>query len=148
MKSFSLRWLIERPVRPAGTVETIGGRMLRNYSCVQQKEARYRFVLVKLFFIFILAFSRVAGGQTSSGRMVGTVADSTGAVVPYATVSVTNVSTGYSRKVETGGAGEYVLDALPIGAYTVQVKAAGFQSSQRTGWAQPAWRGTLAATAW
>ncbi len=76
--------------------------MLRNYSCVQQKEARYRFVLVKLFFIFILAFSRVAGGQTSSGRMVGTVADSTGAVVPYATVSVTNVSTGYSAKLRPG----------------------------------------------
>ena len=53
--------------------------------------------------------------------------DQTGAVVNTATVKAINVDTGYSRVAPTNGYGEYRIDYLPVGKYTVEVAAAGFE---------------------
>ncbi len=66
--------------------------------------------------------------QSDSGRVVGTVTDSTGAALPNAKFTLTNDATG-SIRIETSGAtGELNIAALPPGNYTARVEAPGFQS--------------------
>jgi hypothetical protein len=66
------------------------------------------------------------------GRIGGTVIDSTGAVVPGATVTCANSETGLTRTAESTSAGVFAFAEMPIGQYTVSVKKEGFRS-QRTG---------------
>jgi hypothetical protein len=64
-----------------------------------------------------------------SGSIQGVVSDSTGAVVPNATVTATNVSTGVATSRTTTPAGYYVISPLAPGEYSVTVSAAGFQKA-------------------
>ena len=68
-------------------------------------------------------------GQTTSGDLVGTVKDVTGAVVPNATVSVTSETTGVVTKIATNGSGEYRVQNLLPSIYDVAVQVPGFQES-------------------
>ncbi|MFB3921551.1 MAG: carboxypeptidase regulatory-like domain-containing protein [Terriglobia bacterium] len=74
-----------------------------------------------------------APAQIITGEMSGTVTDASGAVVPGATVTVTNEGTGAARTAESGSNGEFVITALPPGQYSVKVEKAGFQASERKG---------------
>ena len=65
--------------------------------------------------------------QQITGVIVGTVKDAQGAVINTATVRATNVDTGFSRSAPANGYGEFRIDYLPVGTYTVQVDAAGFK---------------------
>src|ERR1051325_1646428 len=67
--------------------------------------------------------------QTTTGSIVGTVTDKTGAVVPGASVAVTNVDTGIATKTTTDSSGNYVVTPLPVGHYSVTVEAQGFKKS-------------------
>ena len=58
---------------------------------------------------------------------MGTVTDASGAVVPGATVIVTNVGTNQSTKVVTDNAGAYAANLLRIGTYSVTAEKEGFQ---------------------
>jgi len=89
---------------------------------------RARIVLV---FVFLAAVSLSA--QTFRGTILGTVTDSSGAVVAGATVTVKNVGTGLERTTNTSADGSYALPELPIGTYTVTVTLAGFQTFVTTG---------------
>ncbi len=64
--------------------------------------------------------------------IVGTVTDPSGAAVPNAAITVTNVDTSRVAKVTTNEAGQYIAPDLHIGHYTVAAEATGFQSAQRT----------------
>lgn len=64
--------------------------------------------------------------QTSRGAVSGLVADSTGAVIPNATVTLTNQLTGVSRTATSNGEGLYRFDAVDLGVYTVKLTATGF----------------------
>ncbi|HEY1732379.1 MAG TPA: TonB-dependent receptor, partial [Terriglobales bacterium] len=77
---------------------------------------------------FILAF--VAQAQTFRGGINGTVTDSSGAVVPGAKVTATEVATATVRQTVTSGAGEFSINDLPLGAYNVKVEATGFQVTE------------------
>jgi hypothetical protein len=66
--------------------------------------------------------------QVQAGRIVGTVYDPNGAVVPGATVTVTNQNTNVSSTVITNQVGEYVVTPLNPGMYDVSVKMQGFQT--------------------
>ena len=68
-----------------------------------------------------------AHAQQTTGSIVGTVKDQAGAVVNAATAKATNVETGFSRSAPTNGYGEYRIDYLPVGKYTVELEAAGFR---------------------
>lgn len=72
-----------------------------------------------------LASSAAAQGTTS--RVLGTVMDQSGAVVPGATVTLTNESTGISFTAVTTGAGTYTFEAIQIGTYSVTVELQGFK---------------------
>jgi hypothetical protein len=77
--------------------------------------------------VLIFAGSIAAFGQQTTGTIVGTVKDPQGAVVNTATVKATNLDTGYSRSAPVNGYGEYRIDYLPVGKYTVDATAAGFE---------------------
>ena len=65
--------------------------------------------------------------QQITGTIVGTVKDQSGALVNTATVKATNVDTGFSRSAPTNSYGQYRIDYLPVGKYTVASEAAGFR---------------------
>src|SRR5579885_2062710 len=55
-------------------------------------------------------------GQTVTGRILGTVRDQQGAVIPNASVSAKNVGTGSQRATMTDASGGFTIDSLPAGA--------------------------------
>ena len=69
--------------------------------------------------------------QVTTADIVGRVTDSTGAVLPGATVTITNEGTRDVRTAPTTESGDYVFNLLPIGTYTIKVELQGF-SSQNT----------------
>ena len=72
------------------------------------------------------------GQQAGTGSIQGAVADSTGAFIENATVTVTNVATQVKRISTTGGNGLYSFPNLGIGTYTVDVVAQGFEQYSQT----------------
>jgi hypothetical protein len=73
--------------------------------------------------------ARPAAAQTVAGTILGTVTDSTGAVVAGAKVVLTNEGTQYSRTVVTDALGEYVAPQLPTGTYTILAELTGFKAT-------------------
>src|SRR5579864_7995032 len=69
--------------------------------------------------------------QGNFGRIQGTVTDQTGAVLPGATVSITDTQRGLARTLTTDAAGEYNAPSLIPGTYTVRVEAKGFKRLDR-----------------
>jgi hypothetical protein len=80
-----------------------------------------------------LCFSTNSQGQAVYGSINGTVTDNTGAVVPNATITVTDVSKGTSIKVTSNASGEYLAEHLIPDTYNVKVEAQGFETFEATG---------------
>ncbi len=82
--------------------------------------------------IFLLIVSLVAGlsAQTYQGSINGAVTDATGAIIPGATVVITNVAQGTSRTLTTNGAGEYTAPNLEPGLYTITATAQNFGKTE------------------
>ncbi len=76
--------------------------------------------------ILITAISPLKAQQIT-GSIVGTVNDQQGAVISGATIKATNTATALSRTMITNGYGQFRLDYLPIGSYTLEVNAKGFK---------------------
>ncbi len=74
--------------------------------------------------LLLFAVCVVALGQTDVARVVGTVVDTTGAVVPDAEVKVKNERTGQQQTVRTNEQGYYVVTQLPPAVYTVTAQGA------------------------
>src|SRR3990172_2966696 len=81
----------------------------------------------------LLAGGSLAIAQLPTATILGTVKDSTGAVVAGATLTVANVETGQSRAGVSGGDGSYRFSALPVGNYQVRAEHPGFRSEVRSG---------------
>jgi Carboxypeptidase regulatory-like domain/TonB dependent receptor len=108
---------------------TAGGNM--KYRSLFRGLARTGGSISQAIFVAILAFTATgAYAQTSSGRLVGTVTDPSGAEIQNAIVTVTNINTGYTRSVDSSQSGEFVADSLPVGSYRIDIKASGFRSSK------------------
>ena len=82
--------------------------------------------------VAFLALSVCLFGQTQ-GTITGEVKDSSGAIVPGATVTVTNTATNVARNTQTNESGLYNFPALVPGNYTVKVESAGFRTAIRSG---------------
>src|SRR5712692_116780 len=81
--------------------------------------------------VFLLAAAPLIHGQAVKGSLLGTVTDSSGAVVPGAKVAITEVNTGLGRSAETNQNGYYMFPNLEAGVYRVQVEHAGFRTAVR-----------------
>ena len=92
-----------------------------------------RFVLLTLVVLAVLFVSLTALAQTTiqTGSIVGTVTDSTGAVVPNAKVTITG-PTGQTIHTTTTGSGTYSSGSLVPGAYTIRIEGKGFKTTQLT----------------
>jgi hypothetical protein len=80
----------------------------------------------------MLAVSQMSG-QSTTGSIYGAVADVSGALIPNASVTVTNVATGQTLKTKSNGTGNYLFPALPPGRYTVAARVSGFRSETQSG---------------
>src|SRR5262249_2699169 len=67
--------------------------------------------------------------QNVTGSILGTVHDSSSAVVAGARVTVTNEGTNFEYRAQTAGSGDYVVPNLPPGIYTVTSESAGFKQN-------------------
>lgn len=81
-----------------------------------------------LVVLLIFAGFRSAGAQTERATLEGTVKDATGAVVPGATVRITQVATGESQERSSNRRGYYLFPGLAVGAYSVSASKAGFDT--------------------
>src|SRR5664279_2625881 len=70
-------------------------------------------------------------GQVDTGAITGTVKDASGAVIPDATVTLTNEGSGQSISTTSGTSGEYTFSPVKIGHYSVTAEISGFQKVQQ-----------------
>jgi hypothetical protein len=78
-------------------------------------------------------FALQIAAQSTTGSIVGVVTDPSGAVVPDATVVVTDLGTNIETRTTADQSGNYVVTPLPIGQYSVTVEAKGFKRFVATG---------------
>jgi hypothetical protein len=81
--------------------------------------------------IFFLICSSLLLAQSTGGRILGRVADSSGAVLSGVKVSATNDATGIARDTQTNAGGDYVFPEVPVGTYTLSFDLSGFKTNVR-----------------
>ena len=93
------------------------------------RSARNPFVFALVFLLSVSA----AWAQLNTAELNGQVTDSSGAVLPGVTVTVTQADTALTRTVVTDGTGSYLIVALPTGPYQLEVSLLGFRTYVQTG---------------
>src|SRR5215211_7873882 len=86
-----------------------------------------------LMVIASIALGTSANGQTITGSISGTVMDSTGGMIPGATVTLTSEKTGQARGSATDSEGRFNFAALQPGSYALKVERQGFQTLEQRG---------------
>ena len=92
-----------------------------------------RSFLRPLLALGILITTCLMQAQSTGGRIIGHVTDSSGAVVPGAKVILTNEATGVSRSATTSDGGTYIFTSLQPGRYRLTAELSGFRKIERTG---------------
>ncbi|HUI58427.1 MAG TPA: carboxypeptidase-like regulatory domain-containing protein, partial [Bryobacteraceae bacterium] len=82
--------------------------------------------------LLLLACASFTEAQTVQGVVTGTIFDSTGAVIPNADVTLTNVGTNISQNLKADTNGAYRFSLVPPGTYKLDVKTKGFTEKQIT----------------
>src|SRR6476659_10050651 len=81
-----------------------------------------------------LVLAAVTGlAQTTSTSILGTVTDSSGAIVDAATVTIVDTGTGVKRELVTSNTGDFNFPLLNVGTYDVSVSKQGFKTESRRG---------------
>jgi hypothetical protein len=88
---------------------------------------------VLLLMILQMALPATSLAQQDQGGITGFVKDPTGAMIPGAEVTVTNLDTGLIFHVKTSGSGAYTVAPIKIGNYKISAAAAGFSATTETG---------------
>ena len=92
-----------------------------------------RLLATTLPFAVTLFLASPLHAQVATGTILGNVKDTSGAAVPGAQVTATNVNTQFSRSTTTDAEGQYALLLLPLGHYQVDVTLDGFKNFTQTG---------------
>ncbi|MGB6191921.1 MAG: carboxypeptidase-like regulatory domain-containing protein, partial [Terracidiphilus sp.] len=93
-----------------------------------------RAVRLTLCLTLLLAFSGKMFAQAgATGTILGTVSDTSGAIIPNVAVTVTNTATGQAFKTVTSSSGDYFAPALNPGTYSVSAQSKGFERSVTRG---------------
>lgn len=92
---------------------------------------------VKLW-VLVMAFLAIfipatLSGQVTTATIYGTVTDPSGGAVSGGEITATNELTGASWQTTSSAAGDFTFTFLPVGRYTVVIRAAGFREERRTG---------------
>ena len=86
-----------------------------------------------LVVLFCLASSTVLMAQSTGGRILGRVADPSGAVLAGVKVTLVNEATGVSRESQTNDSGDFVFVEVPVGTYRSEFDLTGFKKNVRRG---------------
>src|SRR5258707_12638877 len=78
-----------------------------------------------------LICSTLMSAQSTGGRILGRVADSSGAVLARVKVTATNEATGIVRESDTNDSGDYAFPEISVGTYTLSFDLAGFKTNVR-----------------
>jgi hypothetical protein len=99
------------------------------------RTARPGSILLSLLAVWCVVVGTVSslGAQVGAGTITGIVKDRAGAVVPGATVIVTEIATNRQHTVASSSGGVYAAPSLPPGAYRIDVEAAGLKPTRREG---------------
>ena len=92
-----------------------------------------RALICSLYGALLLALTATAALAQATAQITGTVKDSSGGVLPGATVSATQTDTGFKREVVTDADGLYSFPGIPVGPYKLEVTLQGFKTSVQTG---------------
>lgn len=107
------------------------GKLQRSHQSKVVRANRCRGVCLDILLYLVLvtaaATSKPMFAQNTTADVIGTVTDSTGAVVPGATVELTNMETQEKRVITSGGSGEYTFTLLKPSRYSLTVTAPGFK---------------------
>ena len=82
-------------------------------------------------FLWLVGAAVTGLAQVDTGTVVGTIKDASGAVVPNATATATNLDTGIKTAVKSASDGNYVITPVKIGRYSVSAEAVGFRTEIR-----------------
>jgi hypothetical protein len=85
-----------------------------------------------ILLVLLTCGTRQTFAQLSTADIVGTVTDSSGAVIPKASITLTHLGTHYQRVALSNDSGDFQFALLPVGHYSVTVKAKGFKTSTIT----------------
>jgi hypothetical protein len=99
----------------------------------QIRTSKHSFRVPVLLCLSLLLLIGSATAQVDQGAVTGTVTDDTGAVVPQAKVTLTDVDTGLAFASTTNASGNYTFAPVKIGNYTMSVSAPGFESVTHAG---------------
>jgi hypothetical protein len=86
-----------------------------------------RSIVLALAFSLLVAGGMLRAQENGAAELEGTVNDPTGAAIPKATVTATNITTGIMTVRETNKTGGYLITPLQPGEYTLTVEAPGFE---------------------
>ena len=89
--------------------------------------------LTLLFAMFFVCLAGVAFGQGTSGTLTGQVTDPTGAVIPGASITLTNVGTNFPQTATSDNTGVYTFRLVQPGQYKLAIAASGFGNYDQTG---------------
>src|ERR1700677_3857790 len=133
---FFLSWLFLNEGRrfhlrlnESGAARTDMGSGAEDFSEAHMFEVCRRLTLAALLFATFAFTSAAASAQTITGTIRGTITDPSGAVIRGAKVTATNVATAVKTTTVSDAAGEYSMQFLAVGAYTVTVTAGGFDTT-------------------
>ena len=111
--------------RPSGAAASRAGRRAGNSTL------RLCLNVVLVLAAFLCLQPNANAQFAGKGSLLGLISDQTGAVIPDATVTVTNVATGTVITRMTSATGYYNIAPLDAGKYTVQVSAKGFKTTKQ-----------------
>src|SRR5438094_119840 len=91
-------------------------------------------VMLKLRAAVVLLLATIPGfAQLPTGTILGVVKDTSGAVIPGASLTIINIDTSLTRFGSSSEDGSYRFPALPVGRYRIEVMKEGFSALTRTG---------------
>src|SRR3989454_1094904 len=88
---------------------------------------------VTLIFALIVLGTCLSVAQISTATILGTVKDTSGALVPGVSITVKHTESGLTRSVVSGERGAYNVPLLPVGAYEITTTMPGFKQAVRSG---------------
>src|SRR6266478_2276755 len=124
------RWAARNQERARGKKDSKKERPMKDQDVHTRESSGFRqylLVLAAILCVCLLA-SVSAIAQVTTADVLGTVTDNSGAVVPDAKVTITNIGTNDARSGHTNSAGEYVFTLLLPGRYSVRVESANFKA--------------------
>src|SRR5712692_8785466 len=115
------------------SVPDVGATTPHVTPCAREGRVLVDFVIFAVVILAALAATPTLAQTTGAATLVGTVTDSSGAVVPAAQVTVVNVETAFRSETQTGPGGNYYVPYLSPGTYRITLEAAGFKRYVRDG---------------